>query len=313
MRPWHRAGAAICTILLLCMPLRGAADTVPVIHVSTTANDSGAEVFYAIDMGFFEKAGLNVQIVPLNSAGLLGPSVASGAIDIGNASVGVIASAHEHHLPFVIVAPAGLYSSDSPTGGLIVSKDSPLKSASALNGKTIGIRDVNSPAYIATKAWIDQNGGDSHTIKFLEVPDSAAVAAIEQRRVDAATIAEPDLDGALHGSEVRLLAPVYDALGKRFLLGAYFATNDYVKTHPEIIRAFTKVIAETAQWANANQTKSAQMLEKYTKTHIGPTMPRVVYGERLEPSLVQPFINAAAKYGSLKAPFPAAELFATGL
>jgi hypothetical protein len=39
-------------------------------------------------------------------------------------------------------------------------------------------------------------------------------------------------------------------------------------------------------------------------------MPRVVYGERLEAPLVQPFINAAAKYGALTTAFPAAELFA---
>jgi NitT/TauT family transport system substrate-binding protein len=310
MNTWKRAGAATFAMLLLCVPQARAADTLPVVHVSTTLNDSGAEVYYGIEKGFFEKAGLDVQIVPLNSAGLLGPSVASGAIDIGNAGVIVIAAAHEHHLPFVIVAPAGLYSSKSPTGGLVVAKDSPMKTGSDLNGKTIGIRDVNSPAYIATKAWIDQNGGDSRTVKFIEVPDSAAVAAIGQKRIDAATIAEPDLDGAIHGTDVRSIAPVYDALGARFLLGAYFTTSAYVKTHPEIIRAFTKALLQTAQWANDNQAESAQILEKYTKTHVGPTMPRVVYGERLDASLVQPFINAAAKYGALAAPFPAAELFA---
>jgi NitT/TauT family transport system substrate-binding protein len=310
MNSWKRAGAAMLMILALCVPQVRAADTLPVVRVSTTLNDSGAEVYYGLEKGFFEKAGLNVQIVPLNSAGLLGPSVASGAIDIGNAGVIVIAAAHEHHLPFVIIAPAGLYSNKSPTGGLIVAKDSPMKTGSDLNGKTIGIRDVNSPAYIATKAWIDQNGGDSHSVKFIEIPDSAAVAAIGQKRIDAATIAEPDLDGAIHGTDVRSIAPVYDALGARFLLGAYFTTNEYVKTHPEIIRAFTKALVQTAQWANENQAETAQILEKYTKTHVGPTMPRVVYGERLEAPLVQPFINAAAKYGALTAAFPAAELFA---
>ena len=38
---------------------------------------------------------------------------------------------------------------------------------------------------------------------------------------------------------------------------------------------------------------------------------RVAYAERLDPALIQPSIDTAAKYGLLKASFPAAKMIST--
>jgi ABC-type nitrate/sulfonate/bicarbonate transport system substrate-binding protein len=238
----------------------------------------------------------------------MGSSVASGALDIGETGVSVIAAAHERGLPFVIIAPAGSYSSKAPTSATLVAKNSPIKTGADLNGKTFGLRDINSPAYVGSRAWIDQNGGDSKTVKFVEIPDSATAAALAQGRIDATTISEPDLENALRGPDARLLADSYNAIAKDFLLGAYFTTRDYAAAHPEIVRAFASAMAETYRWANRHHAETAQILEKYTKQQVIPTMPRVIYSERLSPQIVQPLIDAAAKYGALKASFPASEM-----
>jgi|SRR5579875_42396 NitT/TauT family transport system substrate-binding protein len=301
---------AIAVVLLLpagAKPTEG--QGLPTIRVATTPNDSGASVFYALEMGFFKKAGVNVEIVRVNSAGLIGSSVASGSIDVGQTGISVLAAAHERGLPFVLIAPAGLYSSKTPTSALVVMKNAPLRTAADLDGKTVGLRDINSPAYVAARAWIDQNGGDSKTVRFVEMPDSAAAAALLAGRVDAASIAEPDLEDALRHPELRLFAYSYNAIANQFLLGGYFTTKDYAAAHPDLVRAFASAIAEAGRWANRNHAKSAEILEKYTKAQVTPTMPRVTYADRLTPALVQPLIDAAARYGVLKTAFPATELF----
>lgn len=297
--------------LLLGVRSGGFAQGVAPIRVAVTPNDSGAEVFYAAELGLFKKAGLDVELVTLNASGLMGSSVASGAIQIGETGVSVIAAAHEKGLPFVMIAPAGLYSSKAPTSATLVPKTSTVKTGADLNGKTVAVRDIDSPAYIGTKAWIDSTGGDSNTVRFVEIPDPATPAAMAQGRIDATTIAEPALDDALHRSDVRLLADSYDAIAKQFLLGGYFTTREYARTHPGVVRAFASAIGAAARWANRNPGQSAAILEKYTKSPVPPGMPRVVYAERLSPAIVQPLIDAAARYGALKAPFPAADLFAT--
>ncbi len=310
-KPAQALAAAFIGLLLLAAGTRSPAQTLPTIRVATTSNDSGAGVYYAADMGFFKKAGLNVEIVSLNASGLMGASVVSGTLDIGETGVSVIAAGHERGLPFVLVAPAGMYSSKAPTSATLVAKNSSIKTGADLNGKTVGLRDINSPAYVGTRAWIDRNGGDSKTVRFVEIPDPATAAALAAGRIDAATIAEPDLENALRGPDARLLADSYNAIANEFLLGGYFTTKEYAAAHPEIIRAFASAMAETYRWANRNHAKTAEILEKYTKQRVLPTAPRVVYPERLTPSIIQPLIDAAAKYGALKASFPASELLAS--
>jgi NitT/TauT family transport system substrate-binding protein len=279
------------------------------IRVAGTLNDSGAEVFYAEEMGFFKKAGLDVKIVKMSSAGVISSAVVSGALDIGQLSVPVVALAHERGIPLVMIAPAGMYTSKAPTNLLLVAKRSTFKTGADLNGKTVAVRDINSIAYVGVKAWIDSTGGDSKTVKFVEIPDGADEAALSEGRVDAATVSQPDLAVALQGN-TRVLASFYDAIGKEFLLGCYFTTAAYAKAHPDVIRKFAAALEETARWANANQRRSGQILEAATKQKVLPTTTRMTYPEKLNVSLIQPVITAAARYGLIRREFSAGELIA---
>ena len=55
--------------------------------------------------------------------------------------------------------------------------NSTVQSGKDLNGKTIAVIALNGITHIAARAWIDQNGGDSATAKFIEVPPPAMPAA----------------------------------------------------------------------------------------------------------------------------------------
>jgi hypothetical protein len=72
-------------------------------------------------------------------------------------------------------------------------------------------------------------------------------------------------------------------------------------------------MAEAAVWANANRPATAAMLSEYSKTTISPAVRRIFYPERLSAAQLQPVIDASAKYGVLKASFPAKDLFAPGV
>jgi ABC-type nitrate/sulfonate/bicarbonate transport system substrate-binding protein len=76
------------------------------------------------------------------------------------------------------------------------------------------------------------------------------------------------------------------------------------------VKRFQKAMFTTAAWANKNRSQSAQILEKYTKITVVPGMKRTTYGEKLDPAMMQPLIDATAKYGTLKAAFPAIDLVA---
>lgn len=302
------AAALLCTALA---PAPGAAQS-NALRVGTAPVEVGAVAYYAADEGFFKKAGLDVELVPAANGPAIAAAVASGTVDIGSANALSIAQAHERGLNFVFIAPAGAYTSSSPTAGIVVARTSTVRGAKDLAGKTIAVATLGSLGEIATRAWLDQNGVDLKSVKFIELPYSAMAAALVAGRVDAATMEEPALDKVL-ASDGRLLAHAYDAIDKDFSEGGYFATAEFVKSHLDLVKRFAAVINETARWANANQPATALILQKYSGISTADLVHRVHYHDKLDPARLQPLINAAAKYGTLKAPFPAADLIAPGL
>src|SRR5665213_4228142 len=126
------------------------------LHLATIPSDFAAQLYYAKDQGFFQKAGFDVDITPLNAGPAIAAAVAGGTIDLGFSNVVSLALAHDKGLPFVIVAPANMYVVDSPTIGLIgVARAGTINSAKDLNGKTLAVGVIHNITDLGARAWID--------------------------------------------------------------------------------------------------------------------------------------------------------------
>lgn len=303
----RRSTFAGLTLAALASPAR--AQTVATLRVSTGTAEVGALQFYAADLGLYTKAGLDVQLMPAQNGPANAAAVASGSLDIGTGNALALAQARERGIPFVFVAPSGAYTSAAPTAGLVVPKNSPARTASDLVGKTIAVATLGSLGEIATRAWLDQHHVDPKTVKFVELPFPAMDTAIATGHVDAAAVEEPLLSRILV-SDAKLVADIYDAIADSFLEGGCFTTEDFVRSHTVTLRRFAAVMGEAARWANANQAASAVILQKYTGIDVSQERHRVHFDDRLNARQLQPLVDLAAKYGTLKASFPASQLIA---
>lgn len=277
------------------------------LTLSTTPVDSGGEPYYALETGFFKAAGLDVTLLPSANGAAIAAAVASGSVDIGNANIVSLAQAHQRKIPFVIIAPGGLYTSRTPSAILMVPKTSAARAARELNGKTIAVNTLRALPQYGTQAWLDKNGGDSESVRFVEMSSSDILVALSQTRVDAAVLVEPFVSP---GKDVgRPIAAIFDAIAPSFMITAHFTTLEWAQAHPDVVARFRSVVSKTAAWANRNHDSSGQILIKYAKLKEETlrTMLRTVFAERLEPAQIQPVIDLTAKYGGL-ASFPAAEL-----
>ena len=305
-----RAAALLAACALVCAPFTAGADPAT-IRVATTPIELGAQVLYAQDQGFFKRAGVNVDVQLMDSGAAIAAAVASGSLDVAQANLVSLATAHERSLPFVVIAPAGLYSATNPTTSIVVSKTSTIKSAKDLEDKTIALNGLRNITQIGASAWMDQNGADPAKARFIEMPFPQMGAALEAGRIDAAVIAEPELSAAVAGG-ARIIAQPYTSIAKEFLIGGWFATSTWAKAHPDEAKRFVGAIVAAGAWANTHRAESAKILEKYTKIRVSPAMKRTIYAERLAPADIQPLIDAAAKYKSIKSAFPASDLLAPG-
>jgi NitT/TauT family transport system substrate-binding protein len=308
LKPLFRCVVAVvvASALAAVAPAPAAAQTLPTLHIATGGKETDAEVFYAQDLGFFTKAGINADISVMQNGAAIGSAVASGALQVGSSSTLIIANAVSKGLPFVYIAPGGQYNDATPSLALVVPANSPIQSAKDLTGKTIAVLALRGIDQSSAMKWIDDNGGNSAGVKFVEIAAPEMAIALARGTVDAAQLAEPFLGGA--AKTVRVLGKSYGAVAKSWMVAGWFSTSDWVAQNPDLVRRFDQAIQMSADWANANPVKAAAILTKYSKANIDRL--HTVYGRTLDPAMIAPVIDVGMKYKTLAKPVTPADLIA---
>ena len=289
---------------------RAYGDALTPLSVATAPDEDAVACLYAQKSGLFGQQHLDVTIIRSTNGSAIASGVAGGAIDIGKSSLTGLVSAYARGVPFRLIAPSALYSATAPVTGTIVRADSAITLARDLNGKTVSVPSIKGEMQIATMAWIDQHGGDSGNVNFIELPSTATFQAVQSGRVDAATFANPSLADALESKHVRILGWSSDAIAKDFLLAAYFCTVDFAQKHPAVIARFARGIALASTYTNAHPTETVGLVANFTSVSSQNIahMTHVTCGVALNPREIQPVIDASAKYKIISTPFNAVEM-----
>lgn len=280
------------------------------LRIATLPIDPAACSYYGQDLGFFQAAGIDAQIQVIQSGAAVIAALVSGAIDVGWSSPISVASAYLRGLPIRIVAAGGLYVQHRETTGIIVAKNSPMRGARDVEGKTLAVDTLRTAGELSTRLWMSQNGADPSKLSVVEIPFPEMPQALIAGRVDAASSAEPFITEAR--GQVRFFADTFAAIAPRFCLGCWVSTPQWVDAHRDAVATFDAVVAKAGAWANSHQNESAAILSKYTGLDLAITrsMVRCLYGTRLLADEVQPPIDLAVRYGLLASPVRAESLLA---
>jgi NitT/TauT family transport system substrate-binding protein len=191
-----------------------------------------------------------------------------------------------------------------------VRADAPIKTGRDLNGKVIGAAGLKDMDTVAIMNWVDLNGGDSKTLKFVEMSGPVALAAIEEGRIDGADLNTPTLTRGLEGGKVRSLAQIFDAIAPRFANTAWFSITDYADKNRSIVEKFARAIGEANAYCNSHHADTVQLVADSSKIDpkVVARMARITFGDYLRASDIQPLVNVAAKYGAIAKPFDARAL-----
>jgi NitT/TauT family transport system substrate-binding protein len=282
------------------------------LAVGSSAEDDVGPVLYGITTGAFARAGLDVQVTLLGSGSAAASAVAGGSLQIAKSSSLPLVTAHARGLPFTIVTPGTISTTDHPSSVIVVRPDAPMRVPRDFNGKTFGQNSLGDVGTLLSRAWLDANGGDSRTLKFLEMPGPAVGAALAEGRIDATTLRNPGLDEVLRAGQGKAFAHPGDALGKRILISAWFSTSDYAAANRDVVRRFASVMHDASTYSNTHPHEMAKYLAPFFHQDVASlslTEPDLL-GATVEPAELQPIIDAATRYGLIAKGFPAAELLA---
>lgn len=279
----------------------------PPLEVGIGSREADSLGYFAQDLGYFKKVGLSVELQQFSAGPQIAAAIASGHLQIGDSNVISLANAHARGLPFVYIAGMNMYSAANPSALAVVAANSPIKTAKELNGQTVAGVSLASIDETNMFAWIDKNGGDWQSVKFIEVPPSEMAAALDQGRISAAIINDPELSAFLSEKRVRVLGNAIGAVGAQYLGNGWMASKDWADANADTVRKFQAAIAMAAVWANAHPEDAAKIFNKYVKTQTARLHARFTSAP-LDPRIVQPILDAASKYKILPRQMAAGEI-----
>jgi ABC-type nitrate/sulfonate/bicarbonate transport system substrate-binding protein len=228
--------------------------------------DATAQHFYAHDLGYFTAAGLSEEITTLRNVTEMTAGVIGGSLDVIAGSLVQISQAHNHGNDLRIIALGNVYTGPPPQG-------------------------------VVVEAWIDATGGDSKSVKLLELPFASVAAAPAAGRIDAALLVEPFTTMAR--GQVKVIGDALAPVGKHFMVTGWYAKADWLNANRDTARRFVEVMLKTAKWANANRDTSAAILARYSRVPVDVIRagPRAIYGEvPVSADWLQPVLDFSTKY-----------------
>jgi NitT/TauT family transport system substrate-binding protein len=268
---------------------------------------------YGARSGLFARYGLNVTVTSVNNGAAAAAAVIGGDADVAMANVLTLIQAYRRGVAMRMIAPNYLESSDKPTVAVLVLKESPLRTARDLAGKTVGAPGLVDAISIGMRAWIEQNGADAKAVRFVEMPIATTVAMLESSRADAVGSIEPFVTQAMSSGKLRVLTYPMAALGARLQLGSYIVMEPNVEKKLDAMTRLARALHEASAFTSTHPAETVELVASYSGAtpETVAKMNREVDPEYCDPRLIQPVINALAKYGGIDQAFPAAEIIST--
>jgi NitT/TauT family transport system substrate-binding protein len=188
----------IRVLLLVCcggLPLAALAGALEPVRIGLTRDASIAPVLIAIDAGYFELAGLDPKLMPLESDAFVSAAVASGKVDVGMAALSAtfLRYAAAHRLK--IIASSSSDRTRFPINVLLVSQKARVAGLSGVRGLSnanIGIASADSSAYYGLYSIATRFNLDPSSIKTTLLRSPAGeLSALSRSEIDAALLPYP--------------------------------------------------------------------------------------------------------------------------
>jgi NitT/TauT family transport system substrate-binding protein len=249
----------------------------------------------------------------MNSGSAIAEAVVGGSLEAGFSDIVSIANARARGLPFEYIAAGILNTPEFSQGGLIVRADSQVQNGKALGGQVVAVNALNSISSLEAQVWIDANGGDSKTVKFIEAPLPQMPVAVANGTVAAAVAGEPIFAMAVARGDLRVVRFTKSGIAPTFMLNGWFADAGWVEKNRAAAAQLAGAIHDAAVWANANRAGTERVLVNELKLPAAIAQSLVAppfYGNALRAKDLQPIIDVAVKYGAIQKPLHAEDIIA---
>lgn len=270
-----------------------------------------AAMFVAMEKGFFRAEGLELETLPLAGGAPIINGVVSGDLQFGWTNVISLYQARVEGFDFKLIAGGATnVKAKNESHAIQVAKDSPLKTAKDLEGKTVAVNTLNNIVHLMAMAWIDKNGGSSSKVKFVEVPFPQMEATLSAGKIDAISVHEPFATAAIAKGGSRVLAQPWGDVLPKFLIASWFASEKWLAKNKETGQAFVRAIGRGIDSIQADPEGSRAAMVKWAGLNpdLAGKIGLPVFEKGVSEKDLQATIDLTLKYKLIAKAFPARDV-----
>jgi NitT/TauT family transport system substrate-binding protein len=263
-------GVATVASLAACSPADSLAassnneSTTVTIQIDGAAVPYYAPLYEAVEQGYFEEVGLDVEFAYAEGSSIL-QNVAAGNVQFGFPNGDSVITAKANGVDVEVVHTTY----QQGIGAVLFNQDTAAINGPAdLAGKKIAVTDLGSPNYIQLQAMLASEGLTVEDAEIVTVGSGAIVSALQGGEVDAIAF-----------SRLRYFAleaagfPVGQLLSDEFLPSfgnVLVSSPSYREQNPEVVAGFVEALDKGLQYVIDNTAESVErIIPKYADSFAG--------------------------------------------
>lgn len=260
------------------------------IIVGVELNDHSAAFWVALNNGYFEELGLNVEYKAFSTGLELAVALSRGDFDIALACVGPVMVMYSRGVPVVLVAMTHLHGY-----AMIINEN--ISDIRELNSAKASVPCPGSPAWLLAHMVMDR-----HNISFdlVRMPPFIAVNALLNNQVRVSFLPEHYATLAVKLGGCR--AVTSQKLWKNMPGSGVFVKKDFLKNHRDIVEKFVYAIYKAVNFIKENTDKAAVIVAKHLASSVdvvAESMKHLDYTVEINKTAIQQYSELLYKYGAI--------------
>lgn len=271
-------------------------------------------LYCSMEFGGPAAEGIDIQPTNFMSGTRIVEAMAAGSVDIGFSATLSILQAAQQGLDLVIVAPGSFKAEDeTPTSSIVTRRDAGIAGPAELKGKVVGVNSLRSIDYLITAEYLARGGVSARDVTWQEMSFPHMPAALDQRRVDAALIAEPYLTMLKDGRSISILSTASDIIPGTST-SAYTALRSWARTRGPLLGAFVRTLRRGIEVCEREPQRMREALAKHAgvRADIASRIGLPVLRPTVRPADLVPLMDLARRHRLLDRELDLDRLLSTG-
>lgn len=250
-------------------------DAPPVVRVGYLPLVVNLPLFTAIEEGYFEKHGIQIEAVEAQSPNHIVEAILSGNLDgAGVLAYPIIFAAEEKAPGELLLFATGDETMEEFVSSILVTNDSNIQKPEDLKGKKIGVYTGLVQVIFLKSIMKGMGLNPERDMEIVQIEPRLQLQGLIAGQYEALSTVEPFPTIAHEKGIARVLIenPRVKYIQNPFPSVATVVSHDFVRNHPDATQAYVSAIDDAIELIQKNPKKAKKYLQKYTPTPEADTL-----------------------------------------